>query len=375
MAELPKDEPLAARLFSFERGEEMKKRILSRHSLSLVLSLTLTGLLPIISSCSGGGGGGTPVPPPAPTGVFSLAGDGLIALGWNASAGATSYNLYMASSPGVTRSNYSSLPNGMKHAGVNSPFTLTGLANGTNYYFVVTAVNAAGESGESSESSGMPAAGPGDPLNYFPMTKGSTWTYSGIDSITGQTPVAYTDISTITGTKTINGAQAIVWSESNQWNAGKPEDDYYVKDSNGLIYLGSNEMSIMVRQLIPYWEVKFPLTAGSGYVLWNKTGMDFGEDADLDGINETFDVYATITVLSSSETVTVPAGTFTNCVKIEAYEYITVTLSKTKTTVPFTGIVDLWTAPGVGIVKKGEVITGGGNNETKAEELTSYAIQ
>ncbi len=329
----------------------------------------------MILSCSGGGGGGTPVPPPAPTGIVSLAGDGLIALGWNASAGATSYNLYMASSPGVTRSNYSSLPGGTKHTGVGSPFALTGLANGTNYYFVVTAVNGAGESGESSEFWGTPAAGPGDPLNYFPMTVGSTWTYSGIDSITGQTPVAYTDISTITGTTTINGIPAIVWHDSNQWNAGKPEDDYYVKDSNGLIYLGSNEISIMVRQLIPYWEVKFPLTAGSGYVLWNKTGLDFGEDADNDGINETLDAYATVTVLSSSETVTVPAGTFTNCVKIEVNELLTVTLSQTKATIPFTGIVDLWTAPGVGIVKLSEVITGGGNNETKTEELTSYAIQ
>jgi hypothetical protein len=330
----------------------------------------------MISSCGGGGGGdGTPLSPTAPSGIVSLAGDGLIALGWNASAGATSYNLYVASSPGVTKSNYSSLPDGMKHAGVNSPFTLTGLTNGTSYYFVVTAANGAGESGESSESQGKPAAGPGDPLNYFPMTVGSTWTYSGIDSINGQPPVAYTNISTITGTTTINGIPAIVWSDSNQWNAGKADDDYYVKDSNGLIYLGSNEMNIMVRQLIPYWEIKFPLTAGSGYVLWDKRGMDFGQDADYDGVNETVDAYATVTVISSSEAVTVPVGTFMNSVKIEADESLTVTLSKTKTRITCTGIVDLWTAPGVGIVKTSEVITGGCIAETKTEELTSYAIQ
>jgi hypothetical protein len=106
----------------------MKKQLLNKYCLPLALLIILGGLSSMISSCGGGGGGdGTPLSPTAPSGIVSLAGDGLIALGWNASAGATSYNLYVASSPGVTKSNYSSLPDGMKHAGVNSPFTLTGL--------------------------------------------------------------------------------------------------------------------------------------------------------------------------------------------------------------------------------------------------------
>ena len=59
-----------------------------------------------------------------------------MSLSWNASSGATSYN--------VKRSTVSGGP----YTTVGSPgatsFTDTGLTNGTTYFYVVTAVNASG---------------------------------------------------------------------------------------------------------------------------------------------------------------------------------------------------------------------------------------
>lgn len=89
----------------------------------------------------------------APTGVAATPGDGQVTISWNAVSGATSYNLYMASVSGVTKSNYSTLADGMKHANAMSPYTHTGLTNGTTYYYVVTAQNDSGESNESIEVS------------------------------------------------------------------------------------------------------------------------------------------------------------------------------------------------------------------------------
>jgi hypothetical protein len=89
--------------------------------------------------------------PSVPVGVAVQAADGSAIASWDEVLGATSYNIYYASSPGVTKTNYSTLPNGNKVTGATSPQSVTGLTNGIPYYFVVTAENEEVESGESLE--------------------------------------------------------------------------------------------------------------------------------------------------------------------------------------------------------------------------------
>jgi hypothetical protein len=89
--------------------------------------------------------------PPAPEGVSAVAGNGQATISWNAVNGATSYNIYYSTSPGVTRQN------GAKIAGVTSPYIKGSLTNGTPYYFVVTSVNGTVESAESTQVSAKPA--------------------------------------------------------------------------------------------------------------------------------------------------------------------------------------------------------------------------
>ena len=95
--------------------------------------------------------------PISPGAVAAVAGDGQAALNWN-TTGATSYHIYMASQPGVTTANYSTLPDGQVFSSTTGAFTKTGLQNGMTYYFVVTSVNGYyGESSESSEVAATPA--------------------------------------------------------------------------------------------------------------------------------------------------------------------------------------------------------------------------
>lgn len=87
-----------------------------------------------------------------PTGVSVLAADGEAVISWNDVVNASSYNIYYASSSGVTKSSYTALPDGNRVSGASSPRTVTGLFNGVEYYFVVTADNASPAYSESVES-------------------------------------------------------------------------------------------------------------------------------------------------------------------------------------------------------------------------------
>lgn len=90
--------------------------------------------------------------PPAPAGIAATAGDSEVAISWNNVAGATSYNIYWATVPGVTTAT------GTKIAGATSPYVQAALINGTTYYYIVTAVNAVGEGPASAQFSASPAA-------------------------------------------------------------------------------------------------------------------------------------------------------------------------------------------------------------------------
>ena len=102
---------------------------------------------------STGGSGGAPSLPPAPTGLTATASNAQVSLAWTGSSGATSYNVYS----GTTSGGESSTPIATGITGTTD--TVTGLTNGTPYFFTVAAVNAAGTSGMSNEQSATPSAG------------------------------------------------------------------------------------------------------------------------------------------------------------------------------------------------------------------------
>ncbi|MGQ8870712.1 glycoside hydrolase family 6 protein [Paenibacillus sp. TSA_86.1] len=89
--------------------------------------------------------------PAAPTALTATAGNAQVSLSWTASAGATSYNVkraLTAAGPFTTvASNVTA-----------TSYTNSSLTNGTTYYYVVSAVNAAGQSANSTVASATPAA-------------------------------------------------------------------------------------------------------------------------------------------------------------------------------------------------------------------------
>ena len=88
--------------------------------------------------------------PPTPTNLQANAGDAQVSLTWSASTGATSYS--------VQRSTTSGGPYSQIATPSTNSYLDSGMANGTTYYYVVAAVNAAGQSANSSQASATPTA-------------------------------------------------------------------------------------------------------------------------------------------------------------------------------------------------------------------------
>ncbi len=96
------------------------------------------------------GGTTTPTVPAAPTGLKATAGNANVSLSWTGSAGAATYSLYRGTASGAETL--------LKSGLTTTSYSDTSVANGTTYFYQVSAVNSAGESAKSGEASATPQA-------------------------------------------------------------------------------------------------------------------------------------------------------------------------------------------------------------------------
>jgi hypothetical protein len=106
--------------------------------------------------------------------VTATAGKGQVAVSWTAVSGAASYNIYWSATTGVT------IASGTKVAGATSGQAISGLTNGTTYYFIVTAVDAGGDGAASSEVSAKPTSYIGGANQILLNLAGAVSTYAGV---------------------------------------------------------------------------------------------------------------------------------------------------------------------------------------------------
>ncbi|MEO7101622.1 MAG: fibronectin type III domain-containing protein [Luteolibacter sp.] len=132
--------------------------------------------------------------PPSPTGLVAAGGNAQVALTWNTASGATSYNVKRSTTSG---SGYSTITN---ITGIS--FTDTGLANGTTYYYVVSALNVGGESANSTQASATTSV-PSIP---------SPWVTADIGAV-----AATGSASASGGTFAVTGSGADIWNSADEF--------------------------------------------------------------------------------------------------------------------------------------------------------------
>ena len=189
---------------------------------------------------------------------------------------------------------------------------------------------------------------------YFPDQVGNEWVYRGRMIEGGMVQIVeknvhFTNVSKVMGEKSIDGVKVAVFHDTNPGNQG-PSDSYYRRDAAGIRYYGSKPGTTLERQLVPYQIIRFPLELPSSFEQFNRKSLALGMDIDRDGESEKVDIVA-ISSAQGQETVTVPAGTYPEAIRLEAKMTMQVHLSESGKTLQGTDTMTVWFARGVGLLK------------------------
>ena len=342
-----------------------------RHLQAMTALDCISALVFLVFLTSCGGGGGYPPPPgdttPPATTASPAAGiygsTQLITLASNEPG--TIYYSADGNMPSIGGSNTISGPSPIRDIRVSSDTTLL------QFFAVDSSGNRESVKSETYVVSTGAATGPGDTQNYFPSDIGNLWGTLVTNTRNGSPPDAYPTSMTISGTKEINGVTAVVSRQSNPRNI-MDVDEYLLKNSQGVTYLGNNDQfDAITNQFVPQVAF-FQSQPGSSFVQANKARLDYGSDLDGDAKNETVDLKSIVNV-KGLETVTVPAGIFPNSVRIETDLTLTVTLSSNKEK-SSNGNSNPVACPGIGPVKTVTATSANGLSETESEELTAAII-
>jgi hypothetical protein len=225
-------------------------------------------------------------------------------------------------------------------------------------------------------AAGQTPQGTGDVGNFYPFEQGNIWRYNGTRTVSGPT-IGYDNTVFVSGQgpAPIHGVNSTIFTETNDEGEGRAEKSYGVKGLSGITSYGNDDPNDNIsRQLAPFQVVHFPLTLGATTILAERDGLDWGEDEDGDGRNETFNIKLFQTVLGT-ESVIVPAGNFPIALKIvqKAVFIVMFTTGRSATLIQTnTG----WHVSGVGAIKElvQAQVEGGPVAASHTEELLGYVV-
>jgi fibronectin type 3 domain-containing protein/regulation of enolase protein 1 (concanavalin A-like superfamily) len=200
-----------------------------------------------------GGAGGMVNIPEAPVAVYASPGNAQALLRWTESFGATSYNVKRSTTSGGPYTTVASINNG------TASHIDTGLTNAASYYYVVSAVNAAGEGSNSPQEIVTPVAA----VNNIAQG-GITWASQGGGSTAEGSDNAFDQNA---GSKWLGGSNGVGWIQYD-FGAGNEKaitgydiisaNDVPQRDPKDWQFQGSNDGTIwttldtQANQIFPY---------------------------------------------------------------------------------------------------------------------------
>jgi hypothetical protein len=219
-----------------------------------------------------------------------------------------------------------------------------------------------GSSAGSCHTLTAPTSGPGDTLDYFPAEVGRSWNY-----LRGSGGIVSLEV---TGTQQVGSETAAVFLSTSAFTT--PSVEWVAKRPWGAYLLDDGSADPALAGTFPELVLPFPVQPAATVELARCTSIDAG-DLDGDGRSDRADVVETLTVVSSTESTTVPAGSFTDVAHVR--KDLELTVRSTSSGSAFvTASMDDWYAPGVGRVRLQRTLDAGGTPSSDSFQLDSYAL-
>jgi hypothetical protein len=205
----------------------------------------------------------------------------------------------------------------------------------------------------SSEESPLATVRLTDHQSYFPRTVGNQWRYRGElnnGDLSKSTSNNYQNISTIQPMEYFNGELVNVTVETNPGNRGRTVT-YYHDDQTGIIVKGWQPSLPIFKEVLPYYAVRFPVEIPSTLSQFQRKNLPSGTDFDGDGKPETIDLAGEYRI-AGKETIQVPAGLYTEALRIDFVVTVTAYMTKNGSAMTVMSSGTRWYARNIGMVKE-----------------------
>jgi hypothetical protein len=174
--------------------------------------------------------------------------------------------------------------------------------------------------------------------NYYPLQDGLIWEYQVTLKSASQDSKTYTSIKKSLKPMKLNGKQVVPFQYGNRVFS------YVIEDNTGIwIYATQKPEDVepkISKDLYPNYEIKYPLVVGTTWKYTAQTNL----------LPKEYEIDTLVTIESSNDSVTVPAGTFDNCIRVRYFGQRQVDDYIQGKSMIVVEIYD-WFAPGIGRVK------------------------
>lgn len=185
--------------------------------------------------------------------------------------------------------------------------------------------------------------------DYLAMASGNRWTYAFSEPGISY-PLERNTLVKLDGPVSIEGRQ-VLRQTTHFLLLGGYSFSYFKQNDGVLEQHFDGAMGVYPDSLDKWTVLRLPLVSGDAYTAYDYPHLAFPDGDDEDDLEESHATRRNV-IVGNTESVTVPAGTFTNALKVIVQSHSVTTSSSGGNVVDINASSEHWYVPGIGVVKQ-----------------------